>query len=172
MKLRLTPLLIVAGSLLASAEETGTAGLKASASMANASIAPAARQKRTIQLPALDFEFDLLASCPEGQQPLSVSASIADTRQRLELRAVNGKHQANAVVTVPAAQIAPVVTQGFCSAEDPATLRSLDIAGTLTAQISLRCGAEDAQSAYFLSLPLDVRLVCEDATQVESLTDK
>ena len=172
MKLRLAPLLIVAASLFVGAEETAIAGLEATASMASASVGPAAGLKRTIRLPALDFEFDLLAFCPEEQRPLSVSASIADTRQSFEVRAVDGQHHASALVTVPAAQIAPVVTENFCMDGDPQSLQSLHLAGTLTAQISLRCGAEEAQSAYFLSVPLDVRLVCEDPTQVAPLTDK
>jgi len=172
MKLHLAPLLIICTALAADAEETAIAGIDASATTASASIRPAPGQKRTIKLPTLDYELSLSAFCPEGQLPLTTSASVADTRQHFEFSEADEGNYASAKLTVPAAQIAPVVTDNFCSTGEQQSLKMLELTGVLTAQISLRCGVEEAQSAYFLNLPLNVRLVCEDESQVEPLTDK
>jgi len=172
MKMRFAPLFVICGTLAAAAEEITVTGIEAIATTATASVRPAPGPKRTIVLPSLDYELSLSAFCPEGQLPVSTSASIADTRRKFEFGEANGEKQASTRLTVPAAQIAPVVTDNFCSAGEQQSLQTLEVTGVLTAQISLRCGVEEAQSAYFLNLPLSVQLVCEDESQVESLTDK
>ncbi len=135
------------------------AELAAYASEARAEIAPLA-DSRSIRLPPLDFSVRAEFDCPDGSVAESVTISIADAHERFAPK--EGDTSLDAMITVPANQIAPISAGDFC-ADDNTAVEELLLAGVATAQLSLRCAAEGARSVRFASLKLPLRLVCKAA---------
>ena len=76
-----------------------------------------------VQLPAVDFQFDVQPVCRAGMLPKSLSLNIADTRVVLSEDRFDGDSPISISVRIPASQIAPI---------------ALDVA--------LRCGTEEASA--------------------------
>ncbi len=136
-------------------------------------VAPETLDKRRIMLPSLDYAFAIRANCPEPGRASSVSISIADTRQRFDLQE-SDSGLLDADFSIPAEQLAPLVTDGFCVAGDAASEAPLVVRGALTSQASVLCTSGDEQSLYFASEPLAVKLICEppNPDQDDSSTDR
>jgi hypothetical protein len=144
-------------------------------------ISPQPTDRHFLNLPTLEYRFEIKPQCEAGWQPQSFSLNVADSRVSLtgaELNDRGGK----ILLRVPARQIAPVPVAGFCviaeadegsiraqqqrQAPDPP--RELDIGGALSAHASLVCGSNGARDITYVARPLDVLLSCE-APQPESV---
>ncbi len=133
------------------------AELAAYAGEARAEIRPR-EEDLAIRLPRLDFSVRAEFSCPENAVAESVTISIADAYQRYAPD--EDEASLDAVITVPARQIAPIAADDFCAVGDGSD-EELLLTGVATAQLSLRCVAEGARSVSFTSLQLPLRLVCK-----------
>ncbi|MGI9225275.1 MAG: hypothetical protein ACR2QX_12405 [Woeseiaceae bacterium] len=141
------------------------ANLVAYASEARAEIAPR-DERRTIRLPQLDFPVRAEFDCPIDAVAESVTIGIADAYQRYAPNQDDASF--DAVITVPANQIAPIAAGDFCANSEKVE-EDLLLSGVATAQFSLSCVAEDGRFVSFASLELPLRLVCKsDANQEPS----
>jgi len=131
-----------------------------------------------MQLPAVDFQFDVRPVCRAGMLPKSLSLNIADTRGVLAEDRFDGDSPISISVRIPASQIAPIALDGFCAVQDapqPEPSQLLNIAGVLSVQASLRCESIDASSVVYAARALDVALRCgtgnasAETEQVESV---
>lgn len=131
-----------------------------------------------MQLPAVDFQFDVRPVCRAGMLPKSLSLNIADTRVVLAEDRFDGDSPISISVRIPASQIAPIALDGFCAVQDapqPEPSQLLNIAGVLSVQASLRCESIDASSVVYAARALDVALHCgtgnasAETEQVESV---
>jgi hypothetical protein len=136
---------------------------------------PAGRQ--FLDLPALEYTFDVEAHCNDDWVPESLSLNVADSRVVLGEDQLSGAEPSKVVLSVPARQLAPVAVHGFCLLEDdpkpgtdPAvptvTASPLTIRAVLSAQASLLCRKEAQRRITYVSQPLDVRLACEARSPV------
>ena len=120
---------------------------------------------RFIDLPAMAFEFSLQPECPPDLQPASLTLSVADTRRSLRANDLLAESLASVTLEVPAGQLAPVATAGFCHADgtDETSSESLilTIRDTLSAQASLRCAGDGAEKIAYVSQALNVTIVCD-----------
>ncbi len=137
------------------------AELAAYASEARVEVRPR-DEKRAIRLPKIDFPVRAEFACSGEAVAESVTISIADAFHR---HAPTGDDNSlDAVITVPANQIAPIVAGDFCATgdnEEKAADEGLLLSGVATAQVSLRCVAQGNRSVSFASLNLPLRLVCK-----------
>ena len=119
--------------------------------------------RNVVQLPAVDFQFDVRPVCRAGMLPKSLSLNIADTRVVLPENRFDGDSPIAISVRIPASQIAPIALDGFCAVPDtlqPEPGQLLHIAGVLSVQASLRCESVDASAVVYASSALDVALRC------------
>ena len=131
-----------------------------------ASIQPLAEGRRLVRLPALEFEFEIHASCGPSQAVKSVSISVADTRKTLSSADLPEGATVNTTVTLPARQLSPIAVDGFCP-ETAVEGSSLLLQDAVTAQISLRCAGEDGDSITYSSRSLDLTLVCDNGPEAQ-----
>ena len=139
--------------------------------------------RQFLDLPALEYTFDVDARCDEDWIPESLSLSVADSRAVLGTGPLSAAEPQRIVLEVPARQLAPVAVQGFCLLEDTepgnaggapreplspslTTGKTVTIRALLTAQASLLCRSEEARRITHVSQPLDVRLACGRASAV------
>jgi hypothetical protein len=128
----------------------------------------------SLRLPALEYQFEVLARCAEGFSPESLSLSAADTRVSLTSDIIDHKGTTEVRLRIPADQIAPVVVEDFCVASSDDTPVSdqqitdrseegdrITIAAMLSVSGSLLCKNDEEGLMTYVSLPLDVTLVCE-----------
>lgn len=128
-----------------------------------------AAQQR-IQLPPLDLSVVAEISCPAEAEPESVTISVADAHTRFGADAIADAPTVEAVISVPARQLAPVTAAGFCVAGSVQDGEELLLPGVGTAQASLRCGNENGSSVYFSSAALPLRLICVVGNDQDSST--
>jgi hypothetical protein len=140
--------------------------ISAVASTAKVQILPEASESRRIELPSLEYDFELDLQCEKPALPERVSISVADTRRQFELANAEDRGELTASFEVPAEQIAPLATEGFCVAGSQLAQSELMIRDVLTTQISLRCGGS-VPATHYVSLPLSVRLTCAAAEDQE-----
>ena len=136
------------------------AELIAVASEARAEVAPRGA-RRQVRLPQLDFSVRAKFACPDDAVAESVTISIADAHKRYAPN--EDDNSLEAVVAVPANQIAPIATGSFCM-DGNSGGEELLLAGVATAQLSLRCLNQTGRFVSFASLALPVRLVCKSDT--------
>lgn len=126
-----------------------------------ASIAPRTAT-RLVNLPSLTFVVRAAASCPEAQSAESISISIADTRISVQ---PNSDEVVEQTIRVSGKQLGPVAVEEFCLAaelkdERQDTAEPLVTNDALTAQMSLRCVGENAESIQYDTAVLSVALQC------------
>jgi hypothetical protein len=131
-------------------------------------IAPDASSRRRIELPVLEYQFAADTRCPASAAESRLSISIADTLYRFPLEPSEPAGTLNADLTVPAEQLAPLVTEGFCVSDDESSAAPLVVPGALTSHVSLHCGSGPDRTVRFASRPLAVQLVCEPPDQEDS----
>lgn len=147
----------------------GRDSLTVSANAPTVRVAPRAAGRHFLRLPALEYSFELLASCTGGRQPAAVSLSVADSRKTLNSEELRNGGIATINLQIPPAQIAPLPVADFCvvdvpgeeTTRDPSDNFQLAISSALSAQISLLCEDEDDQAMTYVSKALDVLLSCE-----------
>lgn len=137
--------------------------------------------RRALSLPTLEYRFDIATECDGDRTPKSLSINIADTRLALSAAKLADDARQEITLTVPAAQIAPIVVNDFCVIEDapgdddPDPAFGLEVArgaavdaplrttlsAALSAQVSLLCGNETERNMTYVTRPLGVTLSCE-----------
>lgn len=132
--------------------------LMVTAQAAEALVTPRAPDLKLVNLPTLDFRLRASLSCSHNAESLTLS--VVDTVTTLDRDDLNEQTAAEALLRVPAQQVALAASSHFCLVGDPASADELTVAGLVTAHASLRCADEGRSSAHFASVPLEVRLVC------------
>ena len=156
--------LVASLALLPSASIGNSGSISAAFSTATVSVEPATAGRRQIDLPALEYDFSIYVQCEAPAQPARLSVSVADTRRRFDLPDVEESGSVNESLLIPASQLTPVATDGFCVDGDEASHAPLLVRGVLTSSLSLRCSDENDDSIHFVSESLAVRLECEEMT--------
>lgn len=122
-------------------------------------VTPGAAHLRLIELPALDFGLRAAFNCTGTAESLTLS--VADTYKTLGEDTISGERSAEAVLSVPAHQLALAAGNRFCLADDSSSADELLVPGLATAHASLRCRNDEGVTVHFTSAPLQVRLRCE-----------
>jgi hypothetical protein len=165
MTMSLLPLLACA-SATARGED-----LDISASTPDVTITARSTSRNALQLPALEFDFDIDARCPAGLLPASVSLSIADTRVTNDEPGNDWPLKMS--VRIPAEQIAPVPIARFCVDGDEAENLQADtlvrIPSVLSAQAAVLCAGEAAQQMLYASESLNVVVRCERPAEIRQV---
>ncbi|MDJ0701257.1 MAG: hypothetical protein QNJ07_15525 [Woeseiaceae bacterium] len=159
----LTALLVLA--LLPSAGNGDSSRITAAFGTATISVSPMDDGRRQIELPALEYDFSIYVHCEAPAQSARLSISVADTRKRFDLPDATASGSVNESLLIPARQLAPVITDGFCVDGDEASHNSLLVEGLLTSSLSLRCSAESEDTIHFASESLAVRLECVELSE-------
>ena len=156
--------LTAASAMAAPAAIAQEPSLELSASTPIVTLAPRA-QGRFINLPELEFAFELQPDCPAEWQPESILLSIADTRASLRGGDINRDTLSPVVLKVPASQIAPVAAESFCRVDEANEsifeTSELRLPETVTVHASLRCSADEKELIAYVSRSLDVTVRCE-----------
>jgi hypothetical protein len=122
-------------------------------------------RRNFMRLPALEFAFVIETSCRADLVPQAVSLSIADTRVTVSADELSSDLPLEISVRIPAAQIAPVAVNKFCTNDDTAEgarkNKPVRISSVLSAQASLLCAGEPGSEMIYASASLDVLLHCE-----------
>lgn len=133
--------------------------------------------RSSIDLPALQYTFEIAADCGGDALPQSLSINVADSRVALSRDEFEEAPAQHLELTIPASQTALLAVDDFCAAETaepPAAppgmrlvpeggareLRLLEIPDVLSAQISLVCSDGERRSMTWASQPLGVTLAC------------
>lgn len=130
--------------------------------------------RQLLDLPALEYSFEVDARCKEQWVPESLSLSIADSRVVLGASQLSAGEPRRVSLKIPARQLAPVVIHDFCIVEDAVATPGLKvdrlptsvsqpgitIKSVLSAQASLLCRKDEERSIVYVSKPLDVTLIC------------
>lgn len=172
------PLALVILRVSLAADETAggsTHTVEITANVPVVAISPQPTDRHFLNLPTLEYRFQIEPRCEAGWQPQSLSLNVADSRVSLTGAELNEKG-GEILLRVPARQIAPVPVAGFCviadadegsiraarqQEESPDLPRELDIGGALSAHASLVCGSDGARDITYVARPLDVQLSCE-----------
>ena len=107
-------LLLTTIALPATAWPDVAARLSVEAAPAEAAIQPLPEGRSLVGLPALEFEFGILADCGPDRVPTSVSISVADTRTTLTGEQLRTDGPIVAAIRLPARQLSPVAVDDFC----------------------------------------------------------
>ncbi len=154
--------------------------LTANAPLVRVSPQPAGRH--FINLPALDYSFNIDARCSDDWIAESLFLNVADTRLRFNAQQLAGNQHDRLVLRVSERQLAPIAVHDFCAIEStdasagsgsvagnapteaPVRLdaRELKISAALSAHASLRCASDTQQKVTYVSQPLDLTLACGD----------
>jgi len=135
----------------------------AEVSVADAEVRPQASDKQVLVPADLEYAIELETNCEPGSEPASLSLGVADTRHRFDLTDFAASGRVSSTFVVPGEQLAPVVTKGYCIADNPASQTAILLPAVFTAQISLVCSSGNSDSVHYLSQPLAVRLLCVSA---------
>lgn len=119
--------------------------------------------RHMLRLPTLEFPLRLAPRCPRDTSVDSLSIAIADTRRVFRGSEFEEGTALETLLTVPAAQVAPLPVENVCAAGDPDTPRSATIPGVLTAHASLYCVHEQGEIVFYEALSLAVELTCPAA---------
>ena len=162
--------------------------LTANAPLVQVSPQPAGRH--FVNLPALEYSFDLDAQCSDDWVAESLFLNVADTRLRFNAEQLAGNQHDRIVLRVSERQLAPIAVHDFCAIESTDTsadsgsapgdapteahlrfdTRELTISAALSAHASLRCANDGEQKVTYVSQPLDLTLACGD-TDLSRIAD-
>lgn len=147
--------------------------LQVSFDTATVSVAPDTVAKRQLFLPGLEYTFTAEVNCREPSKPKRLSISIADTRVLLEIAEDGQSSNIKQALQVPATQLGPLQTDGFCIEGNSETQTAIVVQGVLTSSASVRCASDNDESIHFASEPLAVRIECAmDDDYVVSSTER
>lgn len=160
----LTILLLVAVASVTSIAKSDSIGrviVKAHAAIVV--IEPVPDDRRLISLPSLNYALTIEPQCATDMRAESISISVADTRKTYTTAAIDGQPVVEVTLTIPRQQIGPLAIQNFCRSDqsDATAIRILHVKEAFTAQLSLRCANDTAQSIVYASQPLDVDVQCQ-----------
>lgn len=134
--------------------------------------------RRFIDLPALEYRFEVQAACTGSRTPRALSINVADSRVALSGAALGERAGAELILNVPARQLAPIAVDDFCVAAREGTAagdeavsatfapsRLLTVPDVVSAQASLVCGDEQGSDISYVTKPLAVTLACAAADE-------
>ena len=158
-------LLATAASIAIAAETEPVHDIRVTADVPTVTVSPRQAGRMTMHLPSLTYALTVSVDCEANWQPDSVSISVADSRASLNAEQLQADRELNLELMVPSNQIAPLRIEKFCIAgsqemSDAANQNSVMVSGVMSAQASLRCATESAQSTMYVTKPLDVLLEC------------
>lgn len=138
--------------------------LEIAASTPDVEVSTRAAGRNFMQLPSLRYDMVLATSCPERFSARALSLSIADTRIALDAGNMSDGPPFEVSISVPAAQIAPVAVEDFCTEDDgeapDSVAQTLTIPSLLSAQAALTCTSDESTEITYASASLDVLLRC------------
>lgn len=135
-----------------------------------------------VELPSLEFSFDVETSCGDDQSPESLFLNVADTRLAFNAEQLSDNQHRRIVLQVPSRQLAPIAVYDFCAtagnesaADDgPASpfpgidLSEVTISAAVSAHASLRCRNDREQFIAYITRPLDLTLTCEAGVSADA----
>lgn len=159
-------------SVVIAAEQEPVQSIEVSADVPIVTVALRRAGRFAMRLPALTYSLTLTTDCDEDWQPDSVSISIADSSKSFGAAQLTAGEVLLLQLQVPSDQIAPLRVEQFCidderedSRGDTADENRIMIPAVLSAQVSLRCATESAQSITYVTKPLNVTLECGTTKQ-------
>lgn len=152
--------IVLAASLPSYASGDGL--LEARVSTASTTVAPLVEEKRMLLPGDLEYAIEVIMQCGELGDPQSLSLGVADTRNFIDLTEAGDTSTLVSTLMVPGAQLAPIVTQGYCVADRIETHTTMRVNDILTLQLSMRCSD---QSIHYLSQPLGVSIDCVETPE-------
>lgn len=136
--------------------------LRLTTSIPDVEINERVEQRALVQLPSLQYQFDVDRTCDADSKARSVMISVADTRVRVDVESLTGPNNSQLTLSIPAQQIAPIVLENFCwaEAETIESQEALVIRGAFSAQAALLCSDGTTEKTIYASKSLDVLLRC------------
>lgn len=169
-------LLAATGPLNVLAESASGHQLSLTADIPVVEVTPRQAGRSFVQLPALQYNFQLEVRCAGDTSPASFALNVADTRITLDAAELDGQAAATGQqlkLDIPANQLAPVAINAFCelppampepgdNADHQADIREseLPVPAALSAHASLLCASESQQAMTYTASSLDLLLVC------------
>ncbi len=170
---------VLCQSALTEADTQPRIALNANAPLVSVSPRPAGRH--LVDLPELEFSFDIDAQCSDEWVAESLFLNVADTRLTFNTEQLAGSEHDRIVLRVSERQLAPIAVHDFCATESvdriagggasgssptegPVLLDVMEvtISAALSAHASLRCASDGQHRVAYVSQPLDLTLACED----------
>jgi len=170
---RLIPLLLLM-SATGKSESGPDSTLTIVANTPTATIQPREANKKFIELPTLEYTFEIHARCLRNRKPTSLLLSVTDTRKSLGADDFASGSPVEMTLRIPAAQMGPIAVENFCHITDEGVtsdtnaMQQLTISAALSAHASLRCESETDQKVMYVSKPLDVTLICDQPDQAQT----
>lgn len=141
-------------------------------------VAPRQSGRSFVQLPTLQYNFELEARCAGDTAPASFALNVADTRITLDAAELDGQAAATGrqlKLEIPANQLAPIAINAFCElppavpgpgddADHLPNIRDseLPVPAALSAHASLLCVSESRRAMTYAASSLDLLLVCRE----------
>jgi hypothetical protein len=140
-------------------------------------VPPRRSGRQFLDLPALEYTFEIETRCDDDWVPESLSLNVADSRIAFGAGQLSDSTPHEIVLNVPAQQLAPVAVHDFCllpedragqaAGVSPASA-PLTIRAVLSAQASFLCVSEQERRITYVSQPLDVTLTCDAPVPAET----
>jgi hypothetical protein len=152
-------------SIAIAAETVPVHNIEITADVPTVTVSPRRAGRTIMRLPSLTYEISVAVNCETNWQPGSVSVSVADSRASISAEELQASKELSLQLRIPSNQIAPLRVEHFCvdgGSNEPGVVspNSITIPGVVSAQASLRCVTESADSMMYVSKPLDVLLEC------------
>lgn len=132
---------------------------------ADAAVEPAVDGE--LSLPDVEIDTSITAKCSDGQPPLALALSSADTIRHIEPDRDGTNDRRELVFTLPASQVPPVLARDFCPAavagEDPPgdSGTTLVKRAFVSVRASMRCGTDGEDRVTAETALVDLKLVCQ-----------
>lgn len=144
-------------------------------------VPPRRSGRQFLDLPALEYTFEVETRCDDDWVPESLSLNVADSRIAFGAGQLSHSTPHEIVLNVPAQQLAPVAVHDFCLLPEDTTGQAagapgpvspastpLTIRAVLSAQASFLCVSEQERRITYVSQPLDVTLTCDAPVPAET----
>lgn len=145
------------------------------------SVSPRPAGRHFIDLPELEFLFEIDAQCSNDWVAESLFLNVADTRLAFNKEQLAGNEHDRIILRVSERQLAPIAVHDFCATENngvspapeidptegtaPFNVKEHTISAALSAHASLRCASDGQQKVAYISQPLDLTLACGDTNR-------
>lgn len=143
--------------------------LSVTANAPTIAVAPRTQGRTFLQLPALEYRFEVRTHCAGNRRAESLSLAVADSRASLGADEIASNGPTEMRLTIPARQIAPLAIENFCVLPEERdgdrfddTPVEIRISAALSAQASLLCAGEEDKAMTYVSAALDVSLQCQE----------
>jgi hypothetical protein len=158
------PAALLLPCLLVTAGDGFADSLTIVARAADAPVEPAVNGE--LSLPDLEIDTSIIATCADGQPPLALSLSSADSIRHIQPAADGANDRRELVFTLPADQVPPVLARDFCLENEASEEPPGDSGSTLvkrafvSIRASMRCGTDGEDRLTSETALVDLTLVC------------